>query len=306
MSTSMVNIKLRRTNMSMRSSPIILRFVKVVSVTALLAGCVSAPENDRSPTSSWGSDASTGCCIWTAKGALSVAGNRSYEYKVDEEGVVLVKPDGTAMFDRNGPIFDAAPREFSKICKKEYGTELLKVITVPSTRINVMVYPKVIEAQCQSSDAYAAYREAFELEKERRNKEMKEKEERRLQLKKENYVRAIETRKSKCTSYGFEPDTDAHAKCVMELSIAAENSPPSTTSNSSALVIRQQAIQEAKLKEQKRIADMEANLRLIELGAGLMSGGATKSPTKKSRTQTYTINGQIITCHTTGSITNCF
>ena len=166
MSTSMVNIKLRRTNMSMRSSPIILRFVKVVSVTALLVGCVSAPENDRAPTASWGSDASTGCCIWTAKGALGKAGSRSYEYKVREDGVAFIKPDGTAIYDRNGAMIgDGAVREFRKICEREFGTKLRKVITEPIGQLNVMKYPKVIEAQCQSSDAYATYREAFELEK---------------------------------------------------------------------------------------------------------------------------------------------
>ena len=92
----------------------------------------------------------------------------------------------------------------------------------------------------------------------------------------------------------------------MELSIAAENRATLRMQGIETSSTREQAIQEAKLREQTRIANMEANLRLIELGAGLMSGGAKKPSAKKTQSQTYYINGQRITCNTAGNITNCY
>ena len=72
-----------------------------------------------------------------------------------------------------------------------------------------------------------------------------------------------------------------------------------------AALARQQAIQEATLKEQKRIQELEASLRMMQFGIDLMNG-TTSSPTpSKTHSQTYNINGQIIRCTTTGSITTC-
>ena len=71
------------------------------------------------------------------------------------------------------------------------------------------------------------------------------------------------------------------------------------------VLARQQAIQEATLKEQKRIQELEASLRMMQFGIDLMNG-TTSSPTpSKTHSQTYSINGQIIRCTTTGSITTC-
>lgn len=136
--------------------------------------------------------------------------------------------------------------------------------------------------------------------------------ERLKEIREQKKVEEIAARKVRCTNFGFESGSDAHAKCVMELSIAADSgfnnqSSESTSSREKSLVLaREQAIQEAKTKEQKRIADMEANIRLIELGTILMTGNTANPVVKKSRTHTYFINGHSVTCNTIGKITTCY
>ena len=83
------------------------------------------------------------------------------------------------------------------------------------------------------------------------------------------------------------------------------NAVTSSNNQQTAALARQQAIQEATNKEQKRIQELEASLRMMQFGIDLMNG-TTSSPTpSKTHSQTYNINGQIIRCTTTGSITTC-
>ena len=113
-----------------------------------------------------------------------------------------------------------------------------------------------------------------------------------------------------CDSFGFERGTQAHAECAMKLFMNEQNQGTAkavTSSNNqqTAALARQQAIQEATLKEQKRIQELEASLRMMQFGIDLMNG-TTSSPTpSKTHSQTQKINGQIIRCTTTGSITTC-
>ena len=113
-----------------------------------------------------------------------------------------------------------------------------------------------------------------------------------------------------CDSFGFERGTDAHAECAMKLFMNEQNQGTAnavTSSNNqqTAALARQQAIQEATIKEQKRIQELKASLRMMQFGVDLMNG-TTSSPTpSKTHSQTYSINGQIIRCTTTGSITTC-
>ncbi len=110
-----------------------------------------------------------------------------------------------------------------------------------------------------------------------------------------------------CTSFGFEAGSEAHADCQMKLYMNEQNKGvvESSSNQQTAAVARQQAIQEATLKEQKRIQELEASLRMMQFGIDLMNG-TTSSPTpSKTHSQTYNINGQIIRCTTTGSITTC-
>lgn len=301
-----------------------------------LYSCASEPENNLIQTSEWAVDLSQGCCIWAL---ADESGNRTeknfYGYEAGDGTSAFIKLEHEAVFIANDLKFsEAVEGEFSKVCKRVYGTDVLEIVSQPTIDGNRMIYPQTIEARCMSQDQYKvrvavdnrrraeeradlkrqqAQREA---ERQRLIRTNREKMLQRFREKKEISAEELEsllaTRKQKCTAYGFQPETDAHAKCVMELSIAAESQAARSafhteqTVRATAAQVREQAIQEAKLKERKRIADMEANLRLIELGTSLMTGSATKSPTKKNRTHTYTINGQLITCHTTGSITNCF
>ena len=122
--------------------------------------------------------------------------------------------------------------------------------------------------------------------------------------------RKAELRLDACDSFGFERGTQAHAECAMKLYMNEQNQGTAkavTSSNKqqTAALARQQAIQEATNKEQKRIQELEASLRMMQFGIDLMNG-TTSSPTpSKTHSQTYNINGQIIRCTTTGSITTC-
>ena len=51
---------------------------------------------------------------------------------------------------------------------------------------------------------------------------------------------------------------------------------------------------------------MEQLMTLIELGTDIITGTLGGRSTPKMQSHTYTINGQIINCTTTGSSTNCF
>ena len=131
----------------------------------------------------------------------------------------------------------------------------------------------------------------------------------------------IEKRLEACDSFGFERGTEAHAECAMKLYMNEQNQvmneqnqgaskPPASTQTSSndqqlAAIARQQAIQEATLKEQKRIQELEASLRMMQFGIDLMNGTSTPRRPSQTHSQTYSINGQIIRCTTTGSITTC-
>ena len=126
----------------------------------------------------------------------------------------------------------------------------------------------------------------------------------------ETIVVSAEQRLDACDSFGFERGTEAHAECAMKLYMNEQNQGTAkavTSSNTqqTPALARQQAIQEATLKEQKRIQELEASLRVMQFGIDLMNG-TTSSPTpSKTHSQSYSINGQIIRCTTTGSITTC-
>ena len=69
---------------------------------------------------------------------------------------------------------------------------------------------------------------------------------------------------------------------------------------------RQEAIQEAIPKDGERVRRMEQSMKLIELGTGIATGSLGGRSTPRMQSHTYTINGQIINCTTTGSSTNCY
>lgn len=122
---------------------------------------------------------------------------------------------------------------------------------------------------------------------------------------------SVKTRLDACDSFGFERGTEAHAECAMKLYMNEQHEGVTRTSSrpnaeQAATLARQQAIQEATLKEQKRIKNLEASLKMMQFGVNLMNGTTSQTTTSKTHSQTYTINGQIIVCTTTGLVTTCF
>ena len=71
------------------------------------------------------------------------------------------------------------------------------------------------------------------------------------------------------------------------------------------VLARQQAIQEA-IRMQERGRRMEQSMKLIELGTGIAPGSLGGRSTPKMQSHTYTINGQIVNCTTTGPSTDCY
>ena len=125
-----------------------------------------------------------------------------------------------------------------------------------------------------------------------------------------NPAKVAEQRLEACDSFGFERGTEAHAECAMKLYMNEQNQGTAravTSSNNqqTAALARQQAIQEATNKEQKRIQELEASLRMMQFGIDLMNGTTSSPAPSQTHSQTYNINGQIIRCTTTGSITTC-
>ena len=167
---------------------------------------------------------------------------------------------------------------------------------------------------------YADYLNAITVYNQSRSDEVKaaaqHREVQAAQQRESEEIDARKRRLSACDSFGFGRGTQAHAECAMKLYMNEQNqgaskAPASTQSSSNdqqlAAIARQQAIQEATLKEQKRIQELEASLRMMQFGIDLMNGTTSSSSSAPTtQTKTYTINGQIINCTTTGSVTNCF
>jgi len=121
-------------------------------------------------------------------------------------------------------------------------------------------------------------------------------------------------RLSACDSFGFKRDTEAHAQCAMRIYLEDQKQSVAAGSSDSeadraaleAQIARQEAVQEAILREQERVRNWEQSMKLIEIGTGIATGSLGGRSTPKMQSHTYTINGQIINCTTTGSSTDCY
>ena len=107
-----------------------------------------------------------------------------------------------------------------------------------------------------------------------------------IQSEKNINIRGLQVKKLNCTTYGFVPNTDAHAQCVMQLAIAEEAQ--AVTSSSAArtqaaaaaqaatfqrtLRVRQEA-QAAALKEAEESAERQRNAELLMRMGGSISRG---------------------------------
>ena len=114
-----------------------------------------------------------------------------------------------------------------------------------------------------------------------------------------------------CKKYGFKPNTQAYASCRMQIDIAKRE------------MQQQQAIYQAQLKQieqaqeaarKRRQSDFMLGMGLRMMGGQSAAGAAVdqsvgapmyQPPPPSTRTYTFP-NGQMMTCTTTGSMTNCF
>ena len=117
----------------------------------------------------------------------------------------------------------------------------------------------------------------------------------------------LKVHKENCTSYGFTPNTNEHATCVMELAIAADaNEQQRISSAARAAAIASQAAaanaaSEAAADEARRQRQAQA---LIGLGSAISSGGTSpsssspspKAPLSSGRYKTcrYRVGGEIV------------
>ena len=103
-----------------------------------------------------------------------------------------------------------------------------------------------------------------------------------------------------CLKYGFKPDTNDFATCKQQIDMARKEAQ------------QRQTQYQAQLKEYQRQREINANLALMSMGFGMMSGGSPSAvpppPMSSSNmSRTYILpGGRMMTCTTTGSITNCF
>ena len=114
-----------------------------------------------------------------------------------------------------------------------------------------------------------------------------------------------------CQSYGFGPGTSAYADCRMKVDMARREAQKAHARYKADL-----AAYEAQVANASRQRESERNLRLMELGLGMMSGGGrggssssvttARPPVAPSNQNIFLPNGQMITCNTSGNVTNCF
>lgn len=238
---------------------------------------------------------------------------RPYEYKVTREGRLFIRTkyrhrfvpltqDPVSGFPRN-----QMTKEFRYLCSSIFGTDLEDM--TPSKRGALMLpsYPKVVEGSCMSAEKFVGLqkqREAYEAAAARRRLDRQSREQ---ELERQSKIRKNLERKSKCSSYGFTAGTDGHAKCVMELAIAAEASERQRLADAArAAAIASQAAaanaaSEAVADEARRQRQAQA---LIGLGAAISSGGASPSSSASSpiaplssgryKTCRYRVGGEIV------------
>ena len=114
-----------------------------------------------------------------------------------------------------------------------------------------------------------------------------------------------------CRKYGFRAGTNEYAQCRQQIDQARQDS-----QRQQAQYEAQQRQYQAQLNEQKRQREAAASMALLNMGLGMMAGGSPQTnfgppPIAPQPPQnfhrTYMLPGnRIMTCNTTGAITNCF
>lgn len=192
---------------------------------------------------------------------------------------------------------------------------------------------KTVASFVLSSSEYASIKRRVQeinaasarLERERKQAERK----RQQELAQENRTREAEIRKVEadrkreaarvaregdgssddllCKKYGFKPNTQAYANCRLQVDLAKRE----MQQQQAQYMAQQQQLQEAQAAERKR----RQGAFMLGMGLSMMGGqnAAASSGTNTYQqppppsTRTYTLpNGRIMTCTTTGTMTNCF
>lgn len=179
-------------------------------------------------------------------------------------------------------------------------------------------------------EADAARRETYAEAKRSRLAAQEKQKQQKIADELEREQSKIRDRLLACDSFGFQRGTDSHAECAMQLYINEQNQATASQvteqqrkeqqavldqqqreqeallARQKQQLARQEAIEEAILREQERARHWERSMKLIELGTGIATGSLGGRSTPRMQSHTYTINGQIINCTTTGSSTNCY
>jgi hypothetical protein len=110
-----------------------------------------------------------------------------------------------------------------------------------------------------------------------------------------------------CRKYGFKPKTTEYASCRLQIDQAKQ---------AAASQNAQYQQQQKQYQEAERQRSIQANLALLQSGLNMMAGGGFggggggsygPAPIAPNPTQTYMLPGnKMLTCNTTGNITNCF
>ena len=114
-----------------------------------------------------------------------------------------------------------------------------------------------------------------------------------------------------CRKYGFRAGTNEYAQCRQQIDQARQDA-----QRQQAQYEAQQRQYQAQLNEQKRQREAAASMALLNMGLGMMAGGspatnflpppvAPQPPPNLNRTYILP-GGRMMTCNTTGAITNCF
>lgn len=114
-----------------------------------------------------------------------------------------------------------------------------------------------------------------------------------------------------CQSNGFAPGTGDYSDCRMKIDMAKREAQTAHARYKAEL-----AVYEAQVAAANRQRESDRNLRLMELGLGMMAGGGrggssssattARPPVAPSNQNIFLPNGRMITCNTSGNVSTCF
>ena len=176
----------------------------------------------------------------------------------------------------------------------------------------------VVEGKCQSKLAYQTRKQRLTNEAAARQVVKKELLRKTRIAEEQAAAEALERHKYSCTSYGFAPNTDGHAKCVMELSLAEQdanrqtraaadaNLHPCSTSRTGQeqwtteevadCYIRQARHEIMAKKSNRKGLSQESAQALIRLGTAISSGQAVGA-TERKPSQPLPPSGRYKSCN---------